>query len=89
MYSSMADVAGLMNDNCYDDALDNIWKNITNTKMHITGGLGAIHGIEGFGDEYDLPNKEAYNETCAANCAAASASSRSRSLICTCDFLLL
>ena len=29
-------------------------------------GLGAIHGIEGFGDEYDLPNKEAYNETCAA-----------------------
>ena len=66
MYSSMADVAGLMNDNCYDDALDNIWKNITNTKMHITGGLGAIHGIEGFGDEYDLPNKEAYNETCAA-----------------------
>lgn len=34
--------------------------------MHITGGLGAIHGIEGFGPEYVLPNKEAYNETCAA-----------------------
>jgi DUF1680 family protein len=34
--------------------------------MHITGGLGAVHGIEGFGAEYELPNKEAYNETCAA-----------------------
>lgn len=34
--------------------------------MHITGGLGAVHGIEGFGEEYKLPNLEAYNETCAA-----------------------
>ena len=34
--------------------------------MHITGGLGAVHGIEGFGPEYDLPNKEAFDETCAA-----------------------
>jgi DUF1680 family protein len=25
-----------------------------------------MHGIEGFGPEYVLPNKEAYNETCAA-----------------------
>lgn len=34
--------------------------------MHITGGLGAMHGIEGFGPDYDLPNKDTYNETCAA-----------------------
>ena len=27
---------------------------------------GAIRGIEGFGPQYDLPNKEAYDETCAA-----------------------
>jgi DUF1680 family protein len=34
--------------------------------MHITGGLGAVHGIEGFGPEYELPNLEAFDETCAA-----------------------
>jgi len=33
--------------------------------MHITGGLGAVHGIEGFGANYQLPNKHAYLETCA------------------------
>ena len=34
--------------------------------VHITGGLGAIHGIEGFGPQYLLPNEDAFNETCAA-----------------------
>ena len=66
MYAGMADVGALMEDDVYDDGLGNIWHNIINTKMHITGGLGAIHGIEGFGEKYDLPNKDAYNETCAA-----------------------
>ncbi len=66
MYSAMADVSALTHDSSYFPALDGIWNNIVNTKMHITGGLGAVHGIEGFGPEYDLPNKNAYNETCAA-----------------------
>lgn len=66
MYSAMADVAALTGSEEYTQALDRIWQNITDTKMHITGGLGAVHGIEGFGPEYELPNKEAYNETCAA-----------------------
>ena len=66
MYAAMADVSALTGDNSYLDALDKIWENIVDAKMHITGGLGAIHGIEGFGDDYDLPNLEAYNETCAA-----------------------
>ena len=34
--------------------------------MHITGGLGAVEGMEGFGAPYELPNLTAYNETCAA-----------------------
>lgn len=66
LYSGMADVGALTGSNKYDKALDAIWHNIVDTKMHITGGLGAVHGIEGFGPEYVLPNKEAYNETCAA-----------------------
>ncbi len=66
MYAGMADVGAMAHDHVYDAALDRIWGNIVDTRMHITGGLGAIHGIEGFGPEYDLPNKDAYNETCAA-----------------------
>jgi DUF1680 family protein len=66
MYSAMADVGALSGTDEYNQALNSIWHNIVDTKMHITGGLGAVHGIEGFGPEYVLPNKEAYNETCAA-----------------------
>ena len=66
LYSGMADVSALTGDMSYAKALDKIWHNIVDTKMPITGGLGAVHGIEGFGREYVLPNKDAYNETCAA-----------------------
>jgi len=66
LYSGMADVSALTGDFTLRPALDSIWQNIVDTRMHITGGLGAIHGIEGFGPEYLLPNKEAYLETCAA-----------------------
>jgi DUF1680 family protein len=66
LYSGMADVSALTGDKTLRPALDSIWNNIVNTRMHITGGLGAIHGIEGFGPEYLLPNKDAYLETCAA-----------------------
>lgn len=66
LYSGMSDVGSLTNDPTMNPALDKIWGNIVDTRMHITGGLGAVHGIEGFGPEYELPNKEAYDETCAA-----------------------
>ena len=65
-YIGMAQVDKLMGRNDYDEALDAIWNNLVSTRMHITGGLGAVEGFEGFGDEYDLPNLTAYNETCAA-----------------------
>lgn len=66
LYSGMADVMAQTGDTSLRPALDSIWGNIVDTRMHITGGLGAIHGIEGFGPEYELPNLEAYDETCAA-----------------------
>ncbi|CAN5406476.1 glycoside hydrolase family 127 protein [soil metagenome] len=66
MYSGMAEVGALTNSDEYNEALKAIWSDIVDTKMHITGGMGAIKGIEGFGPAYELPNKEAYNETCAA-----------------------
>mgnify|MGYP001815632966 CR=1 FL=1 len=56
LYSAMADVGTLTGQSAYGKALDRIWENITNTRMHITGGLGAVHGIVGFGAQYELPN---------------------------------
>lgn len=66
LYAGMADVAAALGVDYYDDALKQIWENMVDTRMHITGGLGAVHGIEGFGPEFDLPNDDAFNETCAA-----------------------
>ena len=66
LYTAMAQVDALMGTHDYDKALNAIWNNLTSTRMHITGGLGAVQGMEGFGAEYELPNITAYNETCAA-----------------------
>lgn len=66
LYAGMADVATALGVDYYDDALEHIWQNMVDTRMHITGGLGALHGIEGFGPEFDLPNDDAFDETCAA-----------------------
>ena len=48
----------------YEPALLAIWRDIISKKMHISGGIGARHDIEGFDSEYQLPNN-AYLETCA------------------------
>ncbi len=45
--------------------LEAIWQNIVNHKMHISGGIGTRHDIEGFDIDDNLPNN-AYLETCAA-----------------------
>lgn len=66
LYSGMADVGAMLGSDRYNAALDKIWTNIVDTRMHITGGLGAVHGIEGFGPEFELPNADAFDETCAA-----------------------
>jgi DUF1680 family protein len=66
MYSGMADVGALTGDTAYVNALDKIWDNVASRKLHITGGVGARGAGEAFGDDYELPNLSAYNETCAA-----------------------
>jgi DUF1680 family protein len=66
MYSAMADIAGIMNDSSYLRAVEKIWENVVSKKLYITGGIGARHKGESFGDNYELPNLRAYNETCAA-----------------------
>jgi DUF1680 family protein len=50
----------------YVNALDKIWDNVASKKLHVTGGVGARAAGEAFGNDYELPNMSAYNETCAA-----------------------
>lgn len=66
MYSGMADIAALTGDTSYIHAIDKIWNNVVAKKLYITGGIGARHNGEAFGDNYELPNMSAYCETCAA-----------------------
>ncbi|MBO7467694.1 MAG: glycoside hydrolase family 127 protein [Bacteroidaceae bacterium] len=66
LYTGMAGVDALTGNADYTEALHAVWKNLVSSRIHITGGLGADRRIEGFGEPYSLPNKEAYDETCAA-----------------------
>jgi DUF1680 family protein len=66
LYSGVADVAALTGNKDYLTAIDSIWENVVSKKFYINGGIGARGDGERFGDNYELPNKSAYNETCAA-----------------------
>jgi DUF1680 family protein len=47
-------------------SLDRVWNSAHREKMYVTGGLGAHHRDESFGDAFELPPDRAYSETCAA-----------------------
>ncbi len=66
LFCGMADVAALKNDVGYMDALNRLWDDVALTKMYVTGGIGSSRHNEGFTEPYDLPNYEAYCETCAS-----------------------
>ena len=66
LYSGMADVAALTGDTAYLKAIDKIWENMVGKKMYVQGSIGAVGDGERFGENYELPNATAYNETCAA-----------------------
>lgn len=66
MYAAMTDIAAMKNDSAYLSAVHKLWDNMVGKKMYITGGIGARHDQESFGENYELPNMTAYNETCAS-----------------------
>lgn len=66
LYCGMADVAALKNDTGYIAAMDRPWDDVVHRNMYITGGIGSSRDNEGFTEDYDLPNLDAYCETCAS-----------------------
>lgn len=66
MYCGMADVAALLPDHGYAEAIQAIWRDVVDSKVYLTGGIGARHRGEAFGGPFELPNLTAYGETCAS-----------------------
>ena len=65
-YAGAADVARLTGDPDLLASCEQLWRNIVDRKLYITGGIGATHMGEAFSFDYDLPNDTAYSESCAA-----------------------
>ncbi len=53
-------------DPAYWKTLNRLWDDLTSSKMYITGGVGSRASGEAFGVSYELPNQQAYGESCAA-----------------------
>ena len=66
LYTGVADVGAAENDPGYLNAMDQVWQDVVYRNMYITGGIGSSGRNEGFSRDYDLPNEQAYCETCAS-----------------------
>ena len=64
--SSMADVARETGDASLFDTCKVLYKNMSERRMYITGGIGSTPNAEMFTFDYDLPNDLVYGETCAS-----------------------
>ena len=62
LYSAMADLAAEDGDGGLRDACVRLWRDLTEKRLYVTGGLGPSWTNEGFTRDYDLPNETAYAE---------------------------
>ena len=60
------DIATETGNEDYMQALEALWRSLTERRMYVTGGAGSRWEGEAFGEDYELPNDRAYTETCAA-----------------------
>ncbi|TXG34680.1 glycoside hydrolase family 127 protein [Seonamhaeicola maritimus] len=78
LWSGAADLYAETGEDSLINALEQIWDSAVNRKMYLTGAQGQTHHgasqgaagrhdmvHEAFQDDYLMPNKTAYNETCA------------------------
>lgn len=66
LLTGMADYCAASGDTTYLPALRRVWDDLIESKTYLTGGIGSSHGNEGFSDDFYLPNKDAYCETCSS-----------------------
>jgi DUF1680 family protein len=53
-------------DDAHRGTLDRLWADLISSKPYITGGVGSRAQGEAFGEPYELPDAQAYTESCAA-----------------------
>lgn len=53
-------------DDAYRKTLERLWADLVTSKLYITGGVGSRAQGEAFGESYELPDAQAYTESCAA-----------------------
>lgn len=63
--SGITELAGINGRDDYREAAVCLWRNMSQKKMYVTGGIGATATGEAFGADYFLPN-DGYLETCGA-----------------------
>lgn len=66
LFCAMADIAYYYDDKELFAAAERCFENIVNKRMYITGATGSTCHGESFTIDYDLPNRDAYAETCAS-----------------------
>lgn len=66
LYCAMADMALVAKEERLWSACRILFENITQKRMYITGGVGSTWRGEAFTYDYDLPEYQAYCETCAS-----------------------
>lgn len=66
LMAGVVDVAAETGDEGLLAMVDRVWRNTTQKRTYITGGIGPSAHNEGFTVDYDLPNRTAYQETCAS-----------------------
>ncbi|KAK5231392.1 hypothetical protein LTR72_000573 [Exophiala xenobiotica] len=68
-YIAATDLFRLKGEKDIKTALDRLWRDLVDTKLYVTGGIGSIRQWEGFGPRYFLGDTEeggiCYSETCA------------------------
>ncbi|MBQ4354903.1 MAG: glycoside hydrolase family 127 protein [Clostridia bacterium] len=66
LYAGMTDYAAHSGDEVLLQTCRDVFDDVTKRKMYVTGGIGSTNVGEAFTIPYDLPNAQAYTETCAS-----------------------
>ncbi len=66
LYAGVTGIYAETGEQALERTLEALWHNLEERKVYITGGVGARYEWEALGEDYELPNKRAYAETCAA-----------------------